>query len=128
MESDLKNILLEIQLIISDTSNQKISQREKITNYRKGSEKIKDAINYLEEIKKSVYLIDIRSDFNVNQHQKLVNVSNMIDFPGSNIDDLLNVITLLKQIFMQLNNPAEIIEHNEKDIIVDPNSVDIYIR
>jgi len=129
-ETELGHLLTETRLIITDATHQKLTQKEKITKYRQGSQKIKDCIKCLEEIKNHVATLNTEG-FNIDQHQKLDNVMKIIEttsMPGSSIDDLFNAIISLQSIYNQVNTVPSIVEHAEKDIIVDQHSIDVYAR
>jgi len=129
-ETELGHLLTETRLIITDTTHQKMSQKEKITKYRQGSQKIKDSIKCLEEIKAHVTTLNTEG-FDVDRHQKLSNVMKTIEttsMPGSSIDDLFSAIISLQSIFNQINTVPSIVENAEKDIIVDQHSIDVYAR
>jgi len=121
-ESELKNLLLEIQLILIDSGAKGISQKEKVDNYKSGSKKIKECIKLLESLKDDVSKINVGENPNVGQQQNMSNILHMIDnsqIPGLDLQYLLKIVTTLKTTLTEFNNPPTIINNMEKDIIVD---------
>lgn len=126
-EEAIKKIMNEIQLIIIDSSNPKLSQKEKINNYKNGTLKIKEVTKLLELVKEDILTMNIETITTV-QINNVSNIINTIQTPGNNINEILKSINTLKNIIMVTNYNPKIVENIEYDIITEPKNLDIYVE